>query len=339
MPTFERDVSEARRHRWSSRSLGLMLVLAGCVVLAGCSSNHSTLHPFGPDAGRITALSWFMISLASLITIFVFGLLLIGLFRDGSRARPETAMRWVIGGGVVMPAIVLLTLAGLTIFTLNRHQQQDPGPLKLEVIGHQYWWEVRYPGTDAVTANEVHIPVGRDVEITLRSDDVIHSFWVPSLAGKTDMIPGRTNHQVLRADKAGIYRGQCAEFCGIEHAKMAFVVVAQPPDQFQAWLRAQGQPAVSPTGQAAAGRDLFMNQPCAGCHTVRGTPAGGKVGPDLTHVRSRAELGALTFENTPQNLAKWIVNAQSIKPGSLMPPIQLTQQQSAEIVAYLEQLK
>lgn len=280
-----------------------------------------------------------MISLASLITLFVFGLMLIGLFRDGSRAKPHTAVRWVVGGGIIFPSIVLLTLSGLTIVTLHRQQQQDPGPLKVEVIGHQFWWEVRYPGTDVVTANEVHIPVGRDVEITLRSDDVIHSFWVPSLAGKTDMIPGRTNHQVLRADSAGTFRGQCAEFCGVEHAKMAFVVVAQPPDQFAAWMRDQGQPAAEPSGQAAAGRDLFMNQPCAGCHTVRGTPATGSVGPDLTHLASRPELGALTFANTPQNLSRWITNAQAMKPGSLMPPIQLTPQQTAQIVAYLEQLK
>jgi cytochrome c oxidase subunit 2 len=338
MPEPPRDDSDARRRSGRSRALAPALLLVLTVVLSGCSGNHSTLNPFGPDAGRITALSWFMISLASLITLFVFGLLLIGLFRDGSKAKPHTAIRWVVGGGIIFPSIVLLTLAGLTIVTLNRQQQQRPA-LGIEVIAHQYWWEVRYPGTDVVTANEVHVPVGRDVEITLRSADVIHSFWVPSLAGKTDVIPGRTNHQVFRADSAGTFRGQCAEFCGIQHAHMAFVVIAQPPRDFQAWLQQQGQPAAEPTGEAAAGRDVFMSQPCAGCHTVRGTPATGTKGPDLTHLASRSELAALTFPNTSQNLARWITNAQAMKPGALMPPIQLTPQQTSQIVAYLEQLK
>lgn len=319
----------------------MLAVVAMGVIVAGCGGNHSIMTPHGPAAGRTAALAWFMFSLAGLITAIVFILLAVGLFRDGTRpGRAFDGHRLIIGGGIILPAIVLLILSGLTVWTLRADPAGASGDVAITVVGHQYWWEVRYEGTQAVTANEIHIPVGHEVRITLKSVDVIHSFWVPALAGKVDMIPGHTNHLTIRADDAGTYRGQCAELCGIQHANMAFLVIAQPMGEYQAWLANQSEPARDPVGKAASqGRKTFLAQSCSGCHTIRGTAAVGVKGPDLTHMASRRSLAAGTLPNDSAHLRSWITNPQTTKPGALMPDIPITRAQADAIVAYLRDLK
>lgn len=212
------------------------------------------------------------------------------------------------------------------------------------MTAQDWWWAVRYPddanGRGFVTANEIHIPVGQPVAIELKSADVIHAFWVPQLAGKTQTIPGQTNRQWLQADRPGIYRGQCSQYCGAQHAHMAFEVVAEPPAAFHAWLAAQRQPAPAPAAGAGAerrGQRVFAAR-CAGCHAVRGTDAAGDAGPDLTHVGTRRLLAAGTLDNTPDNLRRWIAHAQQVKPQSLMPSIALAPRDADDLAAYLATL-
>ncbi|HVX19499.1 MAG TPA: cytochrome c oxidase subunit II [Acidimicrobiales bacterium] len=307
--------------------------------MTGCAETHSMLHPHGPDAGRIANLTWFMLIVAGAITAVVFVLMVVGLYRKG-RGATSASRRLIMYGGVALPAVVLGTLSVMTVFTLHRTESAAAQRVQIEVIGHQFWWEVRYPGTGAVTANEIHVPVGEEVDLTLRSDDVIHSLWVPALAQKVDMIPGRTNHLALEATHPGTYRGQCAEFCGVEHAQMIFQVVAQPPAAFHRWLAHQAAPAAAPASPAArAGRAEFLSQACAGCHTVRGTPAHGSEGPDLTHVADRAQLAAGAIPNDPDSLRRWIGDAQAIKPGALMPEMPIGAHELDLIAAYVEALQ
>ena len=212
----------------------------------------------------------------------------------------------------------------------------------MTVTGHQWWWEFDYQGMNILTGNELHIPVGEPVHLDLRSADVIHSFWVPSLQGKRDVIPGHDNTLWLSADKAGTYRGECTEFCGPEHANMNFIVVAQPRAEFDAWVAGQQRPAATgQTGLAAEGAQTILTQACAGCHMIGGVPGYniGKVGPNLTHIGSRAYIAAGTLENTPENLARWIRNPQDVKPDNKMPTLGLDDDTINKIVAYLESLK
>jgi cytochrome c oxidase subunit 2 len=213
---------------------------------------------------------------------------------------------------------------------------RDP-TLTVEVTGHDWWWEVRYPDRHVTTANEIHILVGQPVRLVLRSADVIHSFWVPQLAAKTDLIPGKTNVTWLQARVAGTYRGQCAEYCGLQHAHMALLVVADPPEAFAAWVRQQRATATAPGAPlAASGRAVFERSSCAACHSIGGTTARGTIGPNLTHLGSRHTIGAGTLPNTPDNLAAWITDPQAAKPGAAMPPQPLTPQELRALVAYLE---
>jgi cytochrome c oxidase subunit 2 len=235
---------------------------------------------------------------------------------------------------------VLFTVANLRVLHVTEAPAAGSTALTVEVVGHQWWWEVRYPGTNAVTANEIHIPVGTRVLLIGRSADVIHSFWAPNLNRKIDIIPGRENRILLYADRAGRYRGQCAEFCGIQHAHMGLYVFAEPKAQFQAWLDRMSQPAAPPaSAEAQQGARLFASMPCAGCHAIRGTSAAGKLGPDLTHVESRSTLAALTIPNTPAYLAGWIADPQRYKPGNRMPALDLSDTELRALVAYLEGLK
>jgi cytochrome c oxidase subunit 2 len=216
-----------------------------------------------------------------------------------------------------------------------------PGELRVEVVGKRWWWDVRYPDDGVATANEIHIPVGRPVDVTLRSDNVIHSFWVPQLAGKMDTIPGQVNHLHLKATTAGTYRGECAEYCGIQHAHMDFLVIADPPADFARWLtrRRGGAGLTASSDEADRGQVVFNREACAGCHTVRGTPATGTVGPDLSDFGARQWIGSLTVPNTTANLEHWIADPQDVKPGNLMPPTNLSPADLAAIAAYLEGLK
>jgi cytochrome c oxidase subunit 2 len=216
--------------------------------------------------------------------------------------------------------------------------------LSIQVVGHQWWWELHYP--DAVpsqaitTANEIHIPVGRPVELELASRDVIHSFWAPSLHGKRDLIPGHGSRLVVQADRPGVLHGQCAEFCGLQHANMGFLVVAEPADEFEAWRAAQRRPPPAPADAVQArGPRVFLSAPCAMCHAVQGTPAGGQNGPDLSHVASRRRLAAGTVANTSESMSRWIADPHQLKPGTRMPPTALEPADLEALTAYLESLK
>jgi cytochrome c oxidase subunit 2 len=237
-----------------------------------------------------------------------------------------------------MPIVVISTLFVISdVFVIKTTQAPAGNATKLtvRVIGHQFWWEVRYPGTSAVTANEIHIPVRTPVRVEVQTADVIHSFWVPQLNRKIDTIPGKTNAIELYADAAGRYRGECAEFCGLQHAHMSMVVFADPPGRFRAWLAREQRPAATTTG---VGARVFQTQ-CSSCHAIRGTGAGGFVGPDLTHFASRTSIAAYTIPNTRDRLAQWIAHPQQVKPGNQMPDLPLSRRQVNELVAYLETLR
>jgi cytochrome c oxidase subunit 2 len=292
------------------------------------------LDPHGPDASHIAGLFWLMVAIGGAIYVVTMAILVVALFRRRPRLNDSASRNdraFIIAGGVIVPTVVLAVIAFATVRVTNRVTAARDDPVHIDVVGYQCWWQVVYPGTTAVTANEIHIPVGRPVELGLESVDVIHSFWVPDLAGKVDLIPGRRNTLSLQADRAGTYRGQCAEFCGLQHTHMALLVIADPPDTFDDWLRAQAKPAGSSS-------PVFDQATCAGCHTIRGTHARGDIGPDLTHLASRSTLGSVTVPNTHENLARWITDAQSMKPGSNMPPVELSPADLDALVAYLESL-
>ncbi len=256
-------------------------------------------------------------------------------------ATDRRAIILVIIGGAIIPAIVLAILMGLGVATdtVNaRPPGLGAGPI--EVIGHQWWWEVRYPDENIVTANEIHIPVGTPVLFKLTSADVIHSFWVPQLHSKLDMIPGQTNTVWVQADQMGSYQGECAEYCGEQHAGMDFTVVVESADDYAKWVNLQKQDAPKPTTDLVlAGEQTFLGSSCVYCHAIKGTNASGTIGPDLTHFASRATIGAGVLPNTPGNLAGWIINSQAIKPGNKMPPMDLNSDQLQSVLAYLETLK
>jgi cytochrome c oxidase subunit 2 len=324
--------------RWVA--LGLPVLLA-----TGCNSNQAITNPATRPARDINELWWAMLAGALVIFAVVVALLVIAFVRRGRAEGPSHDDRGpykvIIGGGLAAPMVVLAILFGFVIHVMPA-TSAPPGPTKLtvDVIGHQWFWEVRYPGTAAVTANEIHIPSGTAVDVRVTTVDVIHSFWVPRLNRKIDMIPGRANRIELDAPDPGVYRGQCSEFCGVGHAQMAFYVIVQPPAQFRAWLRAQSRPAAAPAGAAARlGRRTFLTVGCEDCHAIRGTSADGRVGPDLTHLNSRRTLAALTIPNTPRMLYDWISNPQAIKPGVRMPGFaSLPAAQRHALVAYLEGL-
>lgn len=283
--------------------------------------NSAVLQPAGPVAQSIASLSWLLFIAGGLIFVGVMLLLAWALRSHGTAPRVRF---WILGGGVLFPGAVL---AALFVYVLPMTPVREAPPadaLLVSVTGRMWWWDVHYtagPGQDEiVTANEIRIPVGRPVFIALASDDVIHSFWIPALAGKVDMMPGRRNQLLVSADRPGVYRGQCAEFCGEQHAKMALHVVALAPPEFEAWRQAQLLPAPAAiTPQQARGRAAFLANRCDACHTVRGVANEGRLGPDLTHVGSRLHLGAGTLANGPDSIAQWVSHVQQLKPGARMP--------------------
>jgi cytochrome c oxidase subunit 2 len=283
---------------------------------------QSTLHPApGSAASAVDELGLVLYAGAAVILTVVSILAIAGVIAGPRRVE---ANRWLLVGGLVLPGILLvaLFLHALGVgHALVAHE--DPDALRIHVTGKQWWWEVRYEdGSDegVLLANELHIPLGRSVEILLGSSDVIHSFWVPALAGKVDMIPGRTTRIVIRADEAGTWRGQCAEYCGAQHALMAFYVVAEPAAAFDAWLARQARDATAAADpEWQRGEQAFLRAGCADCHAIRGTAADGRLGPDLTHVGSRRALGAGTLGNHVGTMGGWIAGTQDIKPGSHMP--------------------
>jgi cytochrome c oxidase subunit 2 len=290
-------------------------------------------------------LWWLMLGLG--VAVFaVFAVLLgVGLFRRRVAPRPaETSNlvgRWIVGGGVVMPLIVLVVVLVATIAAMRVvPSAAPPGALVVEIVGHQWWWEVHYPEQGITTANEVHLPVGRPVALQLTSADVIHSFWVPALAGKMDLLPDGTNTLVLEAAEPGEHVSQCAEFCGLQHANHALVVVAEPAERFAAWVAGQQRPAAEPTGAVAQrGQEVFLGSNCAECHAIRGTTAVATGGPDLTHLASRPTLGGAVLPNTPDRLAEWVADPHAIKPGVGMPAAELPDEELNALLAYLETLE
>lgn len=344
-------MSQVPRDRRTRRSLGFISVtlLTGLAV-SGCGK-QSILSPRSPQTHDIRTLWWWMLGVAGLVFFGALAMLVLAWFKRDTPGLPFIGRRepafqgLVLVFGIGIPLAVLIALFGVSDVYLVR-QTAPPPPrqtaLTIDVIGHQWWWEVRYsdpahPG--AVTANELHIPLDTRVNVVATTADVIHSFWVPQLARKIDMVPGRFNRVLLYASRPGRYRGQCAEFCGLQHAHMALYVVAQPRASFDAWLSDMAAPAPAPAGGTArVGERLFMADQCASCHEIRGTDAQGLVGPDLTHLATRRTLAGAEIRNTPANLVRWIQTPQSIKPGDRMPDLGLSRRDVAAIAAYLEGL-
>jgi cytochrome c oxidase subunit 2 len=325
----------------------LALVLAS-LMLGGCGGKRSTLAPHSPQTHLIALLWWWMLGAAGVVFLGAVGLLMLAWLRRRVPGLPFVGERegvaggMVIAFGIVVPLVVLIALfAGANLYVIRSSAAPSAGSTRLtvDVIGHQWWWEVRYPGTSAITANEIHIPVRRRVDVVALSADVIHSFWVPPLARKIDMIPGRTNHVLLYASRPGVYNGQCSEFCGLAHAYMGVRVIAEEPAGFQAWLANMARPALTATSAPArTGQQVFMNSQCASCHQIRGTAARATVGPDLTHVATRTTLAAATIPNNPRELAAWIRDPQAIKPGDRMPALGLSPPDVTAVAAYLKEL-
>jgi cytochrome c oxidase subunit II len=334
--------------------------MTGGLIAATSVLAQSALDPAGPFAGRIDGLTRFMFYLLSAIFVIVMIVLAIAAFRRRRHAseskshddviqpehkREKRISRTVTSFVAVTVAILFALLVSSYLVGRAIYSSPDKSnALIIEVSGRQWWWDVRYlhpiPSQIVTTANEIHIPVGRPVLLRLGSADVIHSFWVPNLHGKMDMIPGRTQELSIQADRAGVYRGQCAEYCGHQHAHMAIVVIAEPEDQFNLWYQAQLQPAVTPSTESQTyGQKVFLSKPCVMCHRIQGTDAGGEVGPDLTHVASRQTIAAGTLHNTREHLARWIVNSQSVKPGNRMPPIPVGGNDLNALLDYVQSLK
>lgn len=310
----------------------------------------SILDPRGPAAAVIAQVWWLLLGLSVFFFFLTFGFLFAATVRSkrrGLNTRPLVSDGAFISiWGIAVPSLVFILLMGVTIGTGARvYEPQDEPGLTIEVTGHQFWWEVRYPAEDGqpevITANEVHIPVGVPVALELLSADVVHNFWVPQLHGKMYMIPGRTNTFWIQADEPGVYRGICGEYCGVQHAKMQKLVIAQEPEEFEAWRATQAQDAVAPEDpQVAAGAEVFIGAGCIGCHAVGGLGEPDEVlGPDLTHLASRETLAAGVLQNNRGMLGGWILDPQSLKPGARMPPANVTGEELQALLDYLESLE
>jgi cytochrome c oxidase subunit 2 len=316
---------------------------------SGCSGVQSSLDPAGPGASSIANLTWWFLGVCVFFFVVTMAALVwaIARRRQPSDDDPQTSRRLglIVAGtaGIVVATLVVLSVSSV-VASRGLTSPSGPGAITVDVIGHQWWWEFQYHDVSADetvnSPNELHLPVGVPVVLKAMSRDVIHSFWVPNLHGKRDLVPGMVTHTWIQADRPGTYRGQCAEFCGHQHARMAFLVVAEPMDAFLAWLQHQRRGAPQPTDPAARrGHDVFMQGPCVMCHTIRGTSAGSRIGPDLTHVAGRQTIASGTLPMTRGHLAGWITDSQSIKPGNRMPPNPLPGEDLQALLDYLETLR
>lgn len=336
------------RGGWTPGTCAAWLLLSPTRALAQPGGFPSIFDPLSRPADEIHTLSLLVLGVCAAILVVVAGLLVYAIVRFRARpGEPDGEPPQVYGSNqielawTVVPLLIVFVLFLVTTRTLIAVESAAPPPdgaLDVRVIGHQWWWEFRYPGQGIVTANELHVPAGVATYLTLESADVVHSFWVPQLNGKTDVIPNRVNRMWIAPREPGLYVGQCAEYCGTQHARMLLRVIAHPPEAFAAWVAQQQQPAVDdPAGHA--GRAVFEATACVNCHTVQGTNAAGIFGPDLTHLMSRATIAAGAAPNTPEALRAWITNPDTIKPGALMPAMQLDDAAIEQLVAYLTTLK
>lgn len=317
---------------------------AWAATLSGCNHVQSTLSPTGEQASDIGALWNLMMAVCVPIYVLVLAALALALHRASRNAAPSTEHDRAIAGGLLAWSLVMAGLLSVLVISsfvvdrrLNRATLQ---PVQVRITARQWWWQIDYLDADVAkrftTANELHLPVGRDARIELVAGDVIHSLWIPSLSGKQDLIPGRTNRLTLTPHRTGWYRGQCAEFCGLEHALMALEVRVDDSAGFERWRAHQLEPGSAPgSDQALAGKQVFESGACMMCHAVSGTVAGGHNGPDLTHLASRRTLAAASFPLDRATLERWIADPQKLKPGALMPAVPLTAQQRANVVEYL----
>jgi cytochrome c oxidase subunit 2 len=341
----------------------VIVAVSTTLACASCSLHNAqnALDTSGPQSSRLAGLWWLMLPIAAVVWVLVVAVLLWGVTRRRSAREEATTqggsdvvardeardhrMARVVGGGVIATALTLF-LVLVANFRVGQAITRPPATevVPIKIVGHQFWWEVQYPDSipqnTVITANEVHVPAGRPVLLELQSLDVIHSFWVPNLTGKRDLMPGYTRTLWFRADTPGVYRGQCAEFCGLQHAKMGLLVIAQTQSNFDAWLAAQRDTAATPSDSLARhGKTVFEGTTCSMCHQISGTAAAATTGPDLTHVGSRQTIASGTLLNTEANLYSWISDPQRIKPGTLMPPTKLSPRDMQALVAYLRQLK
>jgi cytochrome c oxidase subunit II len=326
--------------RWTSAAIAL---ISG-MVAAACTGAQSALDPAGTDSERIAHLFTVMMVGATVVWIAVVASAVYAIHVKGDTHSERDATLFIIGGGVALPTIVLGALLWYGLPVLPDVMALAPaGSLRIQVIGKQWWWRVRYvtPEGFVETANELRLPVGQRVELALASPDVIHSLWIPAIAGKMDMIPGRITRLALEPTRSGTFRGTCAEYCGASHALMSFRVVVTDAEAFTGWLEAQAQSAVQPTDAAAArGQETFLANGCSACHSIRGTAAAGQIGPDLTHLASRAEIGAGTMPNSPATLVGWIETTDRLKPGVHMPAFRaLASDDLTALAAYLSSLR
>jgi len=334
-----------------------LLALVATLCLSSCGGIQNSINPAGPQAQNLSRLWWLMFIVCSIVFVFVMIALLLSLRHRTEEAadrapnlepsqEQERSRRNVVIGATTITVVILFVFLIASYSSGRSLRLNDPtkNGLSVQLTGHQWWWEVRYNDVDAsnifTTANEIHIPVGVPVTFTLQGADVIHSFWVPNLAGKKDLIPGKISTIWLQADKPGVYRGQCAEYCGLQHAKMALWVVAEPQEQFNAWRQNQTQSAALPASDSQKhGQQVFFSSTCVMCHAINGTPAGSNIGPNLTHVGSRQMIAAATLVNTREHLAQWIKDSQTFKPGNRMPQHNLSEVDLQALVDYLQSLK
>lgn len=324
---------------------GLPTVITLISILAGCQGNQSAMDASGGPAIHIGHLMLGIVFVCTIVWIAVLVVLAFALFRKrGSENQVGRIPRtnYVVGAAIGLTAVII-TCFTLASYLTTRATGGD-GNILITVRGEQWWWRVAYATDDSdksfQSANEIHIPVSRDVTLRLESADVIHSFWVPSLAGKQDLVPGRTNTLLIRAERPGVYRGQCAEFCGLQHSHMAMMVVADEQPEYERWLERQRAESVSTSSDdAVAGKQVFLAKPCAACHAVRGTDARGTAGPDLTHIASRSTIAAGLLPTTRGSLAAWIADPQTLKPGNNMPMVPLSSDELRQVSAYLESLR
>lgn len=342
-----------------SRSCAFVAALS--LAAGACSGTQSVLSPAGPQAGTIAHLWWIFFAILGSIYVIVISAAVYGLLRRrrsepaadgvpfyGEPGRSDTSegsITTVVTTAVVLTALILVVFVFVNAATEHAlASRTQRNPVEIVVNGHQWWWELTYKSRDTsqmvTTANEIHIPLGEPVLIRATSQDVIHSLWIPNLHGKQDLIPGHERTLWIQADVPGVYRGQCAEFCGLEHAQMALLVFAEPAEQFNRWLEQQRRAGVTPsTPDEQRGQQVFLTGPCALCHNVTGTRASARVGPDLTHIGSRSMLAAGMFPNTPGYLGGWIIGAQQLKPGAQMPNLAIKGEDLQPLIAYLQSLK